>query len=90
MKIYPPFWSVVVVANTSPLLSYNVTITLGIPVSPGSCTPSPLVSNHTKSPIEPNSGTTGVKPKSTVVMSSPGAKVTVMLDGVLGVVPSGP
>ena len=44
----------------SPLASYKVTMMPGIPVSPGSCTPSPLVSFHTKSPIEPS----GTKPKS--------------------------
>ena len=76
------------VANTSPLVSYKVTMIPGIPVSPGSCTPSPSVSFHTKSPIEPVG--IGVKPKSTVVISCPGAKLTSTLVGVLGLVPSGP
>ncbi|MBK9462538.1 MAG: hypothetical protein IPN94_24740 [Sphingobacteriales bacterium] len=50
VKLYAPLASVVVVANTSPLASYKVTVTPDTPGSVASWMPSPLVSIHTKLP----------------------------------------
>ena len=70
-----PLASVTSVATVVPSGVCRVTVTPGTPSSPGSCTPFPLASLNTKSPILPGSGASSLTaPASTVRLFSPDSK----------------